>query len=167
MKLWEMTEEEFLRNPEIVDSAYTPLDIILSALPQPCWVKGSEQELHSHPGFATAPVIGRGLADQVLLKKEHGAWVPVGIYLDDTVTVAAHEGEGLGTELVLRCVPHRRPPKRRKLTKAGHATLRKAYFTEIGRAIDRGEKVRADIEERYEKWKAEREARSTEKKPKA
>jgi uncharacterized alpha-E superfamily protein len=37
------------------------------------------------------------------------------------------------------------------------AERRKAYFTEIGRAIERGEKVRADIKERYEKWKAERE----------
>jgi hypothetical protein len=62
--------------------------------------------------------------------------MPLGIYIDDTVLVVQPRGQGLGVELGLRCVPHRTIPGHRRLTQAGLATLTKAYYMGVGRAID-------------------------------
>ena len=99
-----------------------------------------EIPLDGYPGFATAPLKRPGedksLALQMLLERQQEARVPVGIY--DTVLVVQPRGQGLGAELVLRCVPYRKVPDHRRLTKAGLATLTKAYYLGVGRAIAQG-----------------------------
>jgi hypothetical protein len=162
MNVWEMTLDEFLARSKlvVVDSAEPSLEMFLAMLEPPGWYEGEEAPLDGQPGFATAPLKRQGedksLAFQMLLRCQDDAWVPVGIYIDDTVLVVGPRKQGLGAELVLRCVPYRRTPSQRKLTKAGLATLTKAYFLGVGRAIAEGKEVRDDIQAAYENWLATR-----------
>jgi hypothetical protein len=87
---------------------------------------------------------------QVLLQKSEYGWTPVGAYVDDTVMVAeAVQRKGLGAELVLRCAPHRKVPKRRTVSPSGLATLKSAYRLAVQRAIADGKNVPAGVRSEY------------------
>jgi hypothetical protein len=90
----------------------------------------------------------------MLLQKEGDGWKPVGLYIDDTVVLAELvRRQGLSTELILRCVPHRDLPQRRDLTKAGCAALTRAYYVGVGKAIAEGREVADHIRQAYEEWR--------------
>jgi hypothetical protein len=129
MKIWELTLDEFLtENRTVTDNVSVPLASFLETLHEPGWYEGKEQELPSHPGFATAPLKRGGWpetnAHQMMLQKDGKRWKPVGLHIDDTIFLAEEvRRRGLSAELVLRCVPYRELPERRYMTRAGCAAL--------------------------------------------
>lgn len=155
MIIWQMTLEEFLTPaPKMSSDVVVPLEMFLTPLESPGWHRGTEVEIKSHPGFATAAVKQPGvpthLSDQILLQRTGDGWNPVGIYLGEALNVAqGFSGKGLGTELVLRCVPHRDAPASRTLTPAGRATLKRARRIAVGRAIDEGLSVPSAVRKEY------------------
>jgi hypothetical protein len=160
-----MTLEEFLtRDCKVTDSAGIPLEAFLSSpelLVEPGWYEGKEVELPSHSDFATAPLKRKGWPEtdayQMLLQRKGDGWKPVGLYIDDTIVLAEPvRGQGLSTELILRCVPHRDLPQRRDLTRAGCAALTRAYYVGVGKAIADRREVADHIRQAYEEWWATR-----------
>lgn len=156
MIVWKLTLSQFL-SKELKETGETAIPVeqfLAAALHPPYWYEGAEVELESHPGFATAPAKRPGmplsLEYQVLLQKSEYGWTPVGAYVDDTVMVAeAVQRKGLGAELVLRCAPHRKVPKRRAVSPSGLATLKSAYRLAVQRAIADGKDVPAGVRSEY------------------
>ena len=168
MHVWEMTLKEFLsKDCKIAGPTGASFEQFMALVSPPGWYEGKEVALESHPGFATAPLKRPEWEEtpqyQMLLQKTDEGWKPVGMYIDDTIIVSeCVGGQGLGTELALRCIPHRPVPERRTLSPAGLRTLTRAYYSGVERAITEGRDVQAHIREASKEWHATKEKKSSE-----
>ncbi len=139
MIVWKLTLLEFMGGrTEGQGHQRIFLGSLLASLSTPCWIPGSEVILPDRPAFATALANRHGgtAANQVVLMWSADQWHPVGAYIDPVVVIEdAYRGQGLSTELILRCSEHRQAPKNRDVTVAGYAALAKAHRVSVKRAV--------------------------------
>jgi hypothetical protein len=153
MIVWKLTLLEFMGGKtEGQGRTMNPAGALLASLSAPGWILGSEVVLPDSPEFATAIANrpGATAANQVVLIRSAEQWHPIGAYLDTVVAIEdAYQGQGLSTELILRCSLHRQRPIERQVTVAGYKALAKAHLVSVNRAVANGFDVPNHVRAEY------------------
>ncbi|MGB8277193.1 MAG: hypothetical protein WCF20_04545 [Methylovirgula sp.] len=149
MEPWHHTFEAFMGGRVTpTGEAQVPVPALIATLSEPPW--HGPPILMPDPRFATAVANRKAFsnpAHQVLLANATDGWQIIGGYIDNTLTIDQNfQGQGLSTQLILRCVAHRElPDKPRQVTIAGYRALLRAYLTDVRDAVDRNEKVAREV----------------------